>query len=122
MNKNNRITWICVTAVYMLGILYASTIPGSDPKAGAYSPSMEAFKNFLHFPAYGTLGYLLMRSFSSNRGPVLISAFLIATGWGVLNEVVQSFIPHRYWSLEDMCVNALGAGIVIAWMGRRVRV
>ena len=102
----------------MLAILCASTLPGSDAQSESYSPALEIFKNFLHLPAYGGLGFLLFHSLSSSIRKIQIQAFMIAVAYGILNEFVQSCIPYRYYSYQDMCVNALGAGIVIFWLGR----
>ena len=118
MIKNSRTIWLYLTVAYMLAVLYVSTVPGVDPEAGSYSPQMEAFKNFLHFPAYGLMSFLLLRSFSKVEIKAKVAAFLMATGWGILNEFVQAQVPNRYWSLEDMCVNALGAGVVVLLIKR----
>ena len=106
--------WFTATVIYMSGILWCSTWPGSDKQSGHYSVAVENFKNFLHFPAYGGLAWLWIKTFNSVGFRALALSFLIAVSWGVLNEFVQSHTPNRYFSVEDMMVNALGAGLTLA--------
>ena len=115
-----RVFWLGATLVYMLGILWFSTKPGAIPGSGHYSVAMENFKNFLHFPAYGGLAWLLFKSMNSIKIPSLIAVFVIATSWGILNEFVQAHTPHRYFSIDDMVVNAVGALLVIVLAGKKV--
>ena len=117
MPKFSQKTWILLTIVYMSGILFMSLQPGADLKS-PHSVIIEYVKNFLHFPVYGGLGFLLMRSFSSAEWPAQLYSFLIAVGFGILNEFVQAVVPYRYYSVDDMIVNALGAGIVILLIGK----
>ncbi len=50
-----------------------------------------------------------------NRG-IAIKAFLVMLGYGVLLELVQSFIPERSAELKDLAVDGLGiaAGLLLA--------
>ena len=118
MLKFSPKTWILLTIVYMSGILFMSLQPGSDPKSAEHSVVIENIKNFLHFPAYGSLGFLLMRSFNSVAWPARLYSFFIAVGFGILNEFVQAMVPYRYCSVDDMVVNALGAGVVVLLVGK----
>ena len=112
--KVSRYFWFILTFIYMSGILWFSTKPGVDKHSGHYSVAMEYFKNFLHFPAYGGLAFLWIQTFNSVKNKALLATFLIAASWGIFNEFVQAHIPNRYFSIDDMIVNALGALLVIA--------
>ena len=118
--RYSRGFWYALTAVYTLGILLFSTMPGADKTSGHYFLAMEYFKNFLHFPAYGGLAWLWLKTFNSVRPKALVLVFLMATSWGIFNEFVQAQTPHRYFSYEDMLVNAVGAGLVIILAGKGV--
>ncbi len=79
--------------------------------------------NLLHVPAYALLTFLWIRTLSPLSRPpgrVLAVAFLIAVGYGALDEVHQAFVPGRLLSLTDASLNALGAGITVAatWLRR----
>ena len=118
--RYSRGFWYALTAVYTLGILLFSTMPGADKISGHYSVAMENFKNFLHFPAYGGLAWLWLKTFNSVKPKTLALAFFIAASWGIFNEFVQAHTPNRYFSYEDMLVNALGAGLAIILAGKGV--
>ena len=113
ISRINRYGWLILTLTYMSGILWFSTMPGSDKHSGHYSVSMEYFKNFLHFPAYGGLAFLLMKSLNSIRTQALVTSFVIASSWGIFNEFVQAHTPRRFFSIDDMIVNACGALLAI---------
>ena len=112
--------WLATSIVYSLAILLFSTMPGADKNAGHYSLAMEYFKNFLHFPAYGGMAWLWMNAFNSVKLRALGATFIIAVSWGIMNEFVQSHIPNRFFSIDDMVVNALGALLVIILAGKGI--
>jgi len=41
----------------------------------------------------------------------ILAAFLVAAGFGALNEWHQIHLPGRYGSLADVVLNAIGAGL-----------
>ena len=46
-------------------------------------------------------------------------AWMYATSYGLLIEVIQGFIPWRSMDLWDAAANALGAALGV-WLGRRI--
>ena len=67
----------------------------------------------LHLVEYGLLAYLLYRAlrldFSS--GKAYIIGFLIASGFGFLDELIQYFLPNRVFEARDAMTNVLAAGL-----------
>lgn len=115
MIKFSRFHWGVLTALYMGGLFCVSLMPG-DTGHGS-SLAVRTFKNLLHIPAYAGLTYLLIRCFLKFDLRTQIGAFVIAVGYGVFNEFVQTFVPNRFYSLEDMLRNAIGAFAMI-WIIR----
>lgn len=126
MEKSRRF-WGILTLLYMLAILWSSTVPGSSHPTEGFS-KRGFMMNLLHIPAYSILTYFLLRAAFAVRlrtqgsGPCipLGSAFVIsavvfaaAVCFGVLNEFVQAHVPGREFSIGDMLRNALGAGLTL---------
>lgn len=109
----------------MAGIFALSSIPGEQSAGSGYSlaPIPSQLQNLLHLPLYGTLAWtwawcLGMRM----KGTVLlVAAFAIAAGYGVLDELHQLAVPGRYASLADTLLNTLGAAAGVLWYRRRSR-
>lgn len=71
-----------------------------------------------HFVAYATLGVALAYAtadwdISPRLGAGLVLGTVILYGLGI--EVVQLFLPQRYFSLGDAYANALGGVLVTPW-------
>ena len=67
----------------------------------------------LHLVEYGALAYLLYRAlrlyFPSRIA--YIFGFLIASGFGFLDELIQGQLPNRYYETRDVLTNILAAGL-----------
>ncbi|MCC6759518.1 MAG: VanZ family protein [Candidatus Omnitrophica bacterium] len=103
---------LIVAGLFMALILYTSTRP--TPKvAGIDQSLLDHVLDSAHFPMYALLTFLLMLAFCSFDLRRQIAAFVIAVGFGVLNELVQMSTPGRSCSAHDIVVNALGACLAI---------
>ncbi len=83
---------------------------------------------FLHGLGYAGFGLTLVwgassglsLTFDGSRG---LLCWLGAVGYGILDEIHQSFIPLRTASAADVAADAAGAGLAILaawyWLGRR---
>jgi VanZ family protein len=114
----------------VMAVLYwLSSLPGTpspdDPEIYALfywvPPSVQ---NALHVPAYTALGWAwrwaieAWRRASSAR---MVSAFAIASLYGVFDEWHQCFVPGRYASLTDVTLDVAGAALGVwlaVWMSR----
>jgi VanZ family protein len=99
-------------------IFYLSSIPSLPAPPGPFSD-----KHF-HFMSYAVLAALLVRALASARlrnvtGRVAITALLLATLYGVTDEIHQMFVPGRTAAFDDLAADALGAlaaaGLLLAW-------
>ena len=118
-----------LTFGYMAGIYWLSSIPGDiDPESPLLSSIIlwtpPAIQNLAHIPLFGVLAWLWYRSLSAwmKNGRLLFgSAFLLATGFGILDEWHQLYVPGRYASLTDIALNSLGAAFAVWLISRPVR-
>ena len=114
---------LLLTLGYMAGIYWLSSIPGEADPEGKLLPSVilwtpPAIQNLAHIPLFGVLAWLWYRSLRpwiKNGRLLLSSAFLLATGFGILDEWHQLHVPGRYASLTDIALNTLGAAFAI-WL------
>lgn len=78
----------------------------------------------LHVLEFGVLAWFLCRFFQlgqlRSRTWVALGALALTVVVGLLNEVLQKFIPHRTCELGDIIANTIGAALVCAgwWLGR----
>lgn len=84
-----------------------------------------------HFAAYTVLSALAFRGFAGGGWAGVhvrsaLSAFGLAAGYGLLDEVHQRFVPGRFAAVDDWIADALGAtaavllGVIAARVARRL--
>lgn len=113
-------------AGYLVGIFLLSSTPGDAPLVAA-TPSLVF--NLLHVPLFAGLATSLVLAFTggcwTRRLPLrlYVAIALLAIGYAGFDEWRQSWVPGRYGSMTDFCLNTLGAlGLVLVhWLGRRRR-
>jgi hypothetical protein len=114
---------LLLTLGYMAGIYWLSSIPGeADPESQLLSGIIlwtpPAMQNLAHMLLFGVLAWLWYRSLNAwiDNGRLLSSsAFLLATGFGMMDEWHQLYVPGRYASVTDIALNTLGAGFAV-WL------
>ena len=75
------------------------------------------FRILGHLAAYALLGGLLLFALSGRSRPRAVQATLawgIAVLYGVTDEVHQAFVPNRTGRIDDLVVDAIGAGLGVA--------
>jgi hypothetical protein len=67
----------------------------------------------LHLIEYGLLAYLLYKALRLDfpSGKAYIFGFLIASGFGLLDELIQHILPNRVYETRDAMTNMLAAGL-----------
>ena len=107
--------WFAVIA-WMALIFYLSSIPAIDIPPGPQAASVA-----VHLLEFFVLALLL--SWAINGGlknglhpSSLISAFIVAVFYGVLDELHQLYVPGRVTDMMDILVDAVGAliGVLVA--------
>ena len=110
---------LAVVLALMGGLFVLSSIPGhARPddwlvvRLAAQTPPFV--QKILHLVLYGGLSWLWFWVLAPLPLPLytrILVAFLIAAGFGALNEWHQVYLPGRYGTLADVLLNALGAGL-----------
>jgi VanZ family protein len=109
LEKHPVITW-GITLAYMSIIFLLSSIPYPRQPLPMvpYLPVIE------HIIEYAILGFLLsvaLKKRNERLEKTLFLAILIATLYGITDEVHQFFVPGRTASIYDVISNSLGATI-----------
>lgn len=106
--------WWLITAVYACLIFIVSVIP--------ISPSLSPGRldKVAHLCEYSLFAWLLVQAIQVGglrRPEYFILAWIYATSYGILIEIVQAVIPWRSAELGDAVANAIGAAVGV-WVGR----
>jgi hypothetical protein len=125
--QGSPLLYLLLALCYMAGIYWLSSIPGEvDPESpllsGIISWTPPAVQNLLHIPLFGILAWLWYRtlySINMQHGLALITAFLLAAGFGVFDEWHQLDVPGRYASFTDIALNCAGVLLALWWVHRR---
>jgi len=109
--------WLPVIGLAAL-IFFLSSFEHLPSPPGPYSDKWE------HIAMYGLLSTLIVRAMAGGRWlgvrtSVFWSAVVLATLYGVSDEVHQSFVPGRTADVADVVADAIGAvvaaGLLLAW-------
>ncbi len=104
------------------GVIFAlSSIPGTRFPA----IDLPQSDKLVHALLYGVLGALLRRALDRTRGREaaagnVLLAILLATAYGISDEIHQLWTPHRSADWRDVAADTLGGtlGAVSATLGR----
>ncbi|MBX3423839.1 MAG: VanZ family protein [Pirellulaceae bacterium] len=109
--KTIRIASICMAAYWLL--LFAGThLPSAS------LPVLRMSDKLLHMGAFAGLAFLVAWAIPTRPGGHLTRAgvtFLIAGGYGCVDELTQKFIPGRHCCPYDLAADVVGAacGVVL---------
>ncbi len=105
--------WSWAPALVWVGVLFfASSLPGTAfPKVG-----WPLADKAVHLGLYGVLGALVVlgaRRAWPNFGMIrlVVRSVLIATTFGLSDEIHQLFVPFRSFDLWDLLADTLGAAL-----------
>lgn len=101
-----KLNLLIVSSVMIL-ISYYSIRPPSVSRPGGGGSTLP-----LHFLAYFGLSAAFLLHLHDNRKGH-ITAVLASFCFGLLMELVQTQVPHRFFSYEDLLMNLLGASVVM---------
>ena len=107
-----------IVAAYATLILILSVIPVRDGVLEA--PYLD---KLAHLGEYLLLAWLLVRAMRMSQvlqPAYALWAWIYATSYGLLIEVVQAMLPWRSAELADAAANALGAALGVR-LGRRIK-
>jgi len=78
--------------------------------------------HFLEYAIVSILWWRVIRYYSTRKLQIFFSTFLITTCFGCLDELIQFFLPNRFFGYDDMIRNASGGAlgmIYLSLVGRR---
>ena len=94
-------------------IFWISSLPGEkltpEREMGIIIP-----QSIKHIGEFGILGILMSLVLAQVTNKTLSVAFwssVFSVCYGILDEIHQGFVPTRYCTIDDMCVNAIGSVI-----------
>jgi len=113
-----------IRAVFVLGVLggliYFSIVPAPGTSSVSHGPfGVVPYSMWLHFAGY--MGLAIAFSYASYTvsrpySQILFGVFVVTVGCGATVEILQLTVPTRTFSVIDMLVNTLGAGVgVTLW-------
>ena len=105
--------WLPVL-VYAGLIFYLSSLPTIPPLVIEIMPETLIW----HVIEYAILGILLFRAFINSRNDILKNnaiflAIMIASFYGITDEIHQLFVPGRIFSYLDMMVDFVGSNAIL---------
>ncbi len=105
---------------------YAALVLALSVLPGDVGPKIPHLDKVLHLCEYALFAWLLTRAIRATASPphassYVLWAWLYATSYGLLMEVIQRLVPWRSADLMDAVMNTLGAalGARIGRKGRR---
>lgn len=109
--EKKKLLYILMTVCYMALLLFVSLspLPNADTTG-------QIIHNLLHIPAYGVLAYLIIHWFFIFAFKAYMISFLFSSGFGVLNEFLQSFVPGRTASSIDVLLNIIGVALFLGFI------
>ncbi|HHB79374.1 MAG TPA: hypothetical protein ENK85_09100 [Saprospiraceae bacterium] len=104
--------------VFLPAVLWAILIVGLSSMPGASLPDMNLFEpdKLAHATVYALFTGLILRGFYLYNGktkvkwvPQVLTAFIVAAGWGYLMELMQDrYFPGRMFEIADEIANIFG--------------
>ena len=79
--------------------------------------SLDVWAERVHFIQYGLLGLLVSRAYKIGTLKILLASGLFIMSVGLVDEIIQWFLPNRYGDIRDVVMNSLG-GVSGLWLGQ----
>jgi len=90
------------------------------PHASRHAGSLGyiIFRKTGHFVTYGLMAFLLYRAFRGEKGPkwkpaCLYWAAAVSVGYSFVDELLQTFVPHRHGSPIDSAIDCAGIALAL---------
>jgi len=123
--------WLSLSILTALGIFMSSSIEGGASGAASMALARhlqmlmssltnleDEQLNFLvrkaaHLAVFALLGFNVLNTlkFVVHRNSLLLFSWVLASAYGVIDEIYQYFVPDRVMAVSDMLINAAGAFI-----------
>ena len=81
------------------------------------SLSLDVWVERIHFIEYAVLGLLISRAVNVRTLKGIIATCCLITLIGVVDEIIQWFLPNRVGDMRDVTMNSFG-GLSGLWLGQ----
>ena len=82
-----------------------------------FSLSLDVWVERIHFIEYAVLGLLISRAVNVRTLQGIIATCCLITLIGVVDEIIQWFLPNRVGDMRDVTMNSFG-GLSGLWLGQ----
>ena len=82
-----------------------------------FSLSLDVWVERIHFIEYGVLGLLISRAVNIRTFKEIIATCCLITLIGVVDEIIQWYLPNRVGDIRDVTMNSFG-GLSGLWLGK----
>ena len=79
--------------------------------------SLDVWAERVHFIQYGLLGLLVSMAYKISSFKMLLVSGLLIVSVGLVDEIIQWYLPNRYGDIRDVVMNSLG-GVSGLWLGQ----
>ena len=79
--------------------------------------SLDVWAERVHFIQYGLLGLLVSRAYKISSFIMFLASCLFLMTVGLVDELIQWYLPNRYGDIRDVMMNSLG-GLSGLWLGQ----
>lgn len=103
-----------IPAVAWMGVIYYSSSQSTVPQPPGISMSLAALA--AHVVTYAVLAVLLLYAvsgYATIRARTYVLVLLVAVGYGISDELHQSFVPGRQATVFDVIADAAGAVLAL---------
>jgi VanZ family protein len=102
--KHNKLSWSITIAITIIIFILSSITFGES--AGTTNINSMLY----HLFAFFFLGFFLLISLlkGKNNYPLFLIGILLASSYGILDEIHQFFVPGRFCSIFDICLDTTG--------------
>jgi Ni,Fe-hydrogenase I cytochrome b subunit len=106
VNRRTAIIYWCITLGYMGIVFLFSSISGD-----LLQFSLNGYGRILHTVIYAVLAFLVYISLNKSgmMRHVLLLSFLVASLYGITDEIHQYYVPGRVASIGDIAADCIGA-------------
>lgn len=125
-SRLRELAWRWGPAIAWMALIFVlSAQPGLKVSE---DPAVDSpIRQLAHLGVYGVLAVLFVHALGGLGRPLrartALLALVLAVGYGITDEIHQSFVPDRTGTVSDIIDDAIGAtlGVAAAWAWGRAR-
>ena len=102
-----------ILIIYMGIIFWISSLPSEKltPERGIGITISQSIKHIGEFWILGILMSMVLVQVTNKTLSVAFWSSVFSVCYGILDEIHQAFVPTRYCTIDDVCINAIGSVI-----------